>query len=190
MRKTFVCDDSMIIDIPIRKDRERRSRVMPQEFQCVFQDMFKVFANNGFPKPLGAAQCLTGVSLVSLGLMFYQSSADMLLIFPSILFVLCGMLTYAAGCVPNMRVTKVSFCLNIISFVESVVLLCLSLLDHRLFQDVTSHELKLQTGIKTTVAGLFVVQCFIALFLIYWQSKAVCRQHFNMLPIVQMRLED
>ncbi|XP_077383195.1 uncharacterized protein LOC144022342 [Festucalex cinctus] len=167
MRKTFVCDESIIINIPIRNDSEGRGHALPREFHCVFRDTFKVFASNGFPKPLGRY-------------------VDVLRVCPSILFVLCGMLTYAAGRVPNMRVTKVSFCLNIISFLWSVVSLCLSVihLDH-LFQ-----EPQLQAGINATVVVLFAVESLIALFLIYWQSKAVCRQHFNTLPIVQMRHED
>ncbi|XP_077432342.1 uncharacterized protein LOC144058027 isoform X1 [Vanacampus margaritifer] len=189
MRKTFVCDDAMIINIPIEKDNEGRGHAMPRDFHCVFRDTFKVFAYNGFPRPLGAAQGLAGVSLVSLGLIA-QRYADMLLICPSILFVVCGMLTYAAGRVPNMRVTKLSFCLNIISFLWSVVSICLSVINRHLFPEATSQELKLQTGINATVVGLFAVESLIAVFLIYWQSKAVCRQHFNTLPIVQLSQED
>ncbi|XP_077432343.1 uncharacterized protein LOC144058027 isoform X2 [Vanacampus margaritifer] len=112
MRKTFVCDDAMIINIPIEKDNEGRGHAMPRDFHCVFRDTFKVFAYNGFPRPLGAAQGLAGVSLVSLGLIA-QRYADMLLICPSILFVVCGMLTYAAGRVPNMRVLPVVCCVNL-----------------------------------------------------------------------------
>ncbi|XP_061530911.1 uncharacterized protein LOC133401677 isoform X3 [Phycodurus eques] len=159
MGKTFVCDDSMIINICIGKDSEGRGlAMMPREFSCVFQDMFKVFAYNGFPKPLG--------------------------------FVLCGILTYAAGHVPNMRVTKVAFCLNIICFLCSAVSLCLSVLDLHSFQRFTSSKLELHTGIKATVVCLLAMESFITLFLIYWQSKAVCRQHFNTLPIVQLKQEN
>ncbi|XP_061632804.1 uncharacterized protein LOC133479613 isoform X2 [Phyllopteryx taeniolatus] len=191
MRKTFVCDDSTIITICLGKDSEGRGlAMMPREFSCVFQDMFKVFAYNGFPKPLGAAQCLAGVLIITLNLMIHQGYINMLLIFPSILFVLCGILTYVAGHVPNMCVTKVAFCLNIISFLCSAVSLCLSVLDLHSFQRLTSSELKLHTGIKATIVCLLAMESFITLFLIYWQSKAVCRQHFNTLPIVQLKQED
>ncbi|XP_061530910.1 uncharacterized protein LOC133401677 isoform X2 [Phycodurus eques] len=161
MGKTFVCDDSMIINICIGKDSEGRGlAMMPREFSCVFQDMFKVFAYNGFPKPLGAAQCLAGVLIITLNLMIHQGYIKMLVIFPGILFVLCGILTYAAGHVPNMRVR------------------------------FTSSKLELHTGIKATVVCLLAMESFITLFLIYWQSKAVCRQHFNTLPIVQLKQEN
>ncbi|XP_061144891.1 uncharacterized protein LOC133160835 isoform X2 [Syngnathus typhle] len=191
MRKTFVSDDSMIINIYIRKNSEGRGHVMPREFKCVFRDSFKVFAYNGFPKPLGAAQCLAGVMFFSLGLIYRPMlHADIFIILPSISFVLCGMLTYAAGSVPNMRVTKVSFCLNVISFLESAVLLCLCLLDLALNWRDVEHESKLQMGIGVTASVLLLVESLIALFLIYWESKAVCRQYFNSLPIIQLRQEE
>ncbi|XP_061632807.1 uncharacterized protein LOC133479613 isoform X5 [Phyllopteryx taeniolatus] len=114
MRKTFVCDDSTIITICLGKDSEGRGlAMMPREFSCVFQDMFKVFAYNGFPKPLGAAQCLAGVLIITLNLMIHQGYINMLLIFPSILFVLCGILTYVAGHVPNMCVLPVFRCVTL-----------------------------------------------------------------------------
>ncbi|KAM9806105.1 uncharacterized protein ACBT44_013607 [Syngnathus typhle] len=191
MRKTFVSDDSMIINIYIRKNSEGRGHVMPREFKCVFRDSFKVFAYNGFPKPLGAAQCLAGVMFFSLGLIYRPMlHADIFIILPSISFVLCGMLTYAAGSVPNMRVTKVSFCLNVISFLESAVLLCLCLFDLALNWRDVEHESKLQMGIGVTASVLLLVESLIALFLIYWESKAVCRQYFNSLPIIQLRQEE
>ncbi|XP_068507921.1 uncharacterized protein [Syngnathus scovelli] len=191
MRKTFVSDDSMIINISIRKDSEGWGYVMPREFKCVFRDVFKVFAYNGFPKPLGAAQCVAGVTFFSLGLIYPSIlRADIFILLPSIWFVLCGMLTYAAGSVPNMRLTKVSFCLNIISFLESTVLLCLFLLNRALYWGDAEHESKLQMGIRVTAYVLLLVESLIALFLIYWESKAVCRQYFNTLPIIQLRQEE
>ncbi|XP_061919006.1 uncharacterized protein LOC133660008 isoform X3 [Entelurus aequoreus] len=142
MKETFVSDASMIFTIPIGSDTEGCGHVMPREFQCVFQDTFKVFANRGFPKPLAAAQCLIGVSVVSLGVMFYLTQS-MFHIFPSIVFVLSGMLSYAAGHAPDMRV--------------------------------------LHVAVGAMILSLLVAESFTALFLIYWQSKAVCRQHLNTL---------
>nr|XP_057940512.1 uncharacterized protein LOC131137039 isoform X1 [Doryrhamphus excisus]XP_057940513.1 uncharacterized protein LOC131137039 isoform X1 [Doryrhamphus excisus]XP_057940515.1 uncharacterized protein LOC131137039 isoform X1 [Doryrhamphus excisus]XP_057940516.1 uncharacterized protein LOC131137039 isoform X1 [Doryrhamphus excisus] len=185
MRKTFVCDDSMIITIPIGRRTHGRGHVMPREFQCVYRDTFKVFAIRGFPKPLGAAQCLTGLWLVILGLIFHQTGS-VFHIFPNILFLLCGMLTFAAGHVPNMRVIKVSLCLNIVGFFWSVVAVCLSVTDYHLSQ----HFNKLHVAVKVTTVSLLVVENLTALFLIYRQSKAVCRQHFNTLPIIQLKHED
>ncbi|XP_054637264.1 uncharacterized protein LOC129184862 isoform X2 [Dunckerocampus dactyliophorus] len=183
--KTFVCDDSMIITIPIGTHTAGRGPLMPREFQCVFRDTFKVFSIRGFPKPLGAAQCLTGLSLVILGLMFHQTGS-VFSIFPSILFVLCGTLTFAAGHLPNMRVIKLSFCLNIISFLWSVVAVCLSVIDYCL----SEHFNKLHVAVKMLIVSLLVVENLTALFLIYWQSKAVCRRHFNTLPIIQLKHDD
>nr|XP_057940517.1 uncharacterized protein LOC131137039 isoform X2 [Doryrhamphus excisus] len=166
MRKTFVCDDSMIITIPIGRRTHGRGHVMPREFQCVYRDTFKVFAIRGFPKPLGAAQCLTGLWLVILGLIFHQTGS-VFHIFPNILI-------------------KVSLCLNIVGFFWSVVAVCLSVTDYHLSQ----HFNKLHVAVKVTTVSLLVVENLTALFLIYRQSKAVCRQHFNTLPIIQLKHED
>ncbi|XP_061919005.1 uncharacterized protein LOC133660008 isoform X2 [Entelurus aequoreus] len=187
MKETFVSDASMIFTIPIGSDTEGCGHVMPREFQCVFQDTFKVFANRGFPKPLAAAQCLIGVSVVSLGVMFYLTQS-MFHIFPSIVFVLSGMLSYAAGHAPDMRVMKLSFFLNIISFLWSVVATCLLVIDilyNRIYDDVQLH-----VAVGAMILSLLVAESFTALFLIYWQSKAVCRQHLNTLPIIQLTHED
>ncbi|XP_057689823.1 uncharacterized protein LOC130914557 [Corythoichthys intestinalis] len=189
MRKAFVCVDAIIINIPIGKDSEGLGPVMPKEFQCVFRDSFKVFTYYGYPKPLGAAQFLAGV-LIAILSGLNQTYVNLLVIFSNTPFLLGGMLTYAAGHVRNIRVIKVSFCLNIISFLWSIVLLCLTILNHNLFQDVTLQEFKSQTGMKATIGSLLAAESLMALFLILWQSKAVCRQHFNTLPIVQLKLED
>ncbi|XP_072769114.1 uncharacterized protein [Nerophis lumbriciformis] len=188
MKETFVSDDSMVFIIPIGSDTEGYGHVMPREFQCVFQDTFKTFAHRGFPKPLAAAQCLIGVSVVSLGVMFYLTQS-MFHIFPSIVFVLSGMLSYAAGHAPNMRVMKLSFCLNIISFLWSVVATCLLVIDI-LYDRRTYDDVKLHVAVGVMILSLLVAESCTALFLIYWQSRAVCRQHFNTLPIIQLTHED
>lgn len=56
MKKTFVCDDSMIITIPLGGLMNiREVQLMPEMFHCVFKDFYKVFAINGRPKPLGVS---------------------------------------------------------------------------------------------------------------------------------------
>uniref|UniRef100_A0A3B4GFU2 Uncharacterized protein n=1 Tax=Pundamilia nyererei TaxID=303518 RepID=A0A3B4GFU2_9CICH len=128
----------MIITIPIGSLRDLRDgQLMPEKFHCVFRDSYKVFA----------AQAIAGVFLFTLGLVQKNSPSVLLYTLPSILFVVCGMLSFAAGKFPNMHVTKLSFSLNIISFFWSVAAFSLAL----------------------------------AIFLIYWLSKAVCREHFNTL---------
>lgn len=56
VKKTFVCDDSMIITIPLSGLMNvREAQLMPETFHCVFKDFYKVFAINGRPKPLGVS---------------------------------------------------------------------------------------------------------------------------------------
>ncbi|XP_077455622.1 uncharacterized protein LOC144073560 isoform X2 [Stigmatopora argus] len=190
MRKIFVCDDSMVINISIGKDSEGLGPMLPKEFNCVFRDSFKVFVSNGHPKPFGAAQFLAGVLIVILILfyplnIFYHLYDKLLFILPNILFLLGGILTYAAGHIRNIRVTKVSLCLNMSSFLWSTLGLCFTILSHN-----QSSESKLQKGMQVTITCLFAAESLMALFLIVWQSKAVCRQHFNTLPLIQLKLED
>ncbi|XP_077577438.1 uncharacterized protein LOC144199573 isoform X2 [Stigmatopora nigra] len=188
MKKTFVCDESMVINISIGKDSEGLGPVFPKEFHCKFRDSFKVFAYNGHPKPLGATQCLVGVLIVIL-IRFYTPNIyqlyNLIIILPNILFLLSGILTYAAGHIRNIRVTKVSLCLNMSSFLWSIWGLCLTIISHN-----QSQNSKLQKGMQVTLMCLFVAESLIALFLIVWQNKAVCRQHFNTLPLIQLKLED
>ncbi|XP_039974615.1 uncharacterized protein LOC120784686 isoform X2 [Xiphias gladius] len=152
MKKTFVCNDSMIITIPIGNLKDHGAgQLMPEKFQCVFRDPYKVFVIKGRPKPLGAAQAIAGVFLCILGLIL-DKMINMIYTLPSVLFVVCGMLSYAAGKAPHMYMV-----LN---------------------------------GINGLVMSLLVVENLVALFLIYWLSKAVCRQHFNTLPIILLKQGD
>lgn len=59
MKNTFVCDESIMITIPIRRLKDAKNvQVMPEEFRCVYRDAFKVFAYNGKPKPVGVSQII------------------------------------------------------------------------------------------------------------------------------------
>uniref|UniRef100_A0A3Q3LVY4 Uncharacterized protein n=1 Tax=Mastacembelus armatus TaxID=205130 RepID=A0A3Q3LVY4_9TELE len=184
MKKTFICNDSMIITIPIGSLKDAGDgQLMPEKFHCVFRDFYKVFVLKGKPKPLGAAQIIAGVFLCALGLVKTDTISYML---PSILFMVSGMLSYASGQSPNMCVAKLSFSMNIISFFWSIgaFSLCLMLLPS------TSANDQLSRGISGLVMFLLIVENLIALFLIYWLSKAVCRQHFNTLPIILLKQRD
>ncbi|XP_035862153.1 uncharacterized protein LOC116062781 isoform X1 [Sander lucioperca] len=190
MKKTFACDESMIITIPIGSLRDAgEGQLMPEKFQCVYKDSYKIFAIKGKPKPLGAAQAIAGVFIVSLGLIFTQTE-DFIRFYtlPSVLFVVCGMLSYAAGQSPNMHVTKLSFSLNIVSFFWSVAAVCLCMI--RFHVPLEEHNVKVHQGIKGLIMILLVVEKLIAISLIYWLSKAVCRQHFNTLPIILLKQGD
>ncbi|XP_041797474.1 uncharacterized protein LOC121609833 [Chelmon rostratus] len=191
MKKTFVCDESVIITIPLGSLMDARDgQLMPDKFQCVYRDSYKVFVVNGKPKPLGAAQAVAGVFILILGLIFSQTGYIQLIIriytLPSVVFVVSGMLSYAAGQSPNMYLTKLSFSLNIISFFWSVAAVCICAFSFSLGLP----NLQLHEGIKGLIMILLVTEKFIALFLIYWLSKAVCRQHFNTLPIILLKQAD
>uniref|UniRef100_A0A4W6DPG6 Uncharacterized protein n=1 Tax=Lates calcarifer TaxID=8187 RepID=A0A4W6DPG6_LATCA len=197
MKKSFQCNESMIITIPIGNLREAGAgQLMPEKFHCVFKDSYKVFANKGKPKPLGAAQAIAGVFLCALGVMWTEP-ITMICTLPSVVFVVTGMLSYAAGKAPNMCVAKLSFSLNIISFFWSVAAFSISVIFtqhpplyyyYRYTHD--SPDLMLVRGINGLIMSLLVVENLIALFLIYWLSKAICRQQFNTLPIVLLKQGD
>ncbi|KAM7420665.1 hypothetical protein PAMA_015069 [Pampus argenteus] len=188
MKNTFTCNDSMIITIPIGSLKDaREGQLLPEKFHCVFRDAYKVFAIKGKPKPLGAVQAIAGVFVVTLGLIFTHMEEDIMNLYtlPSTLFVITGFLSYAAGQSPNMHVAKLSFSLNIISFFWSVVNVCLLATMFKHHQPST--DSKVHEGIRYLIVTLLVVETLIALFLIYWLSKAVCRQNFNTLPIILLK---
>ncbi|KAM9310477.1 uncharacterized protein KZ484_026357 isoform 2-T3 [Pholidichthys leucotaenia] len=190
MRNTFVCDDSMIITIPIGSLKDvRRSQLMPEKFHCVYKDSYKVFVIRGRPKPLGAAQSIAGVFLLILGIIL-KDETHLIYALPSVLFVVSGILSCAAGNFPNMHVAKLSFSLNIVSFFWSVaasVICLLSLLNNK---PESGQNIKVTQGICGLIMCLLAIENLIALFLIYWLSKAVCREHFNTLPTILLKQGD
>ncbi|XP_035985006.1 uncharacterized protein LOC118558656 [Fundulus heteroclitus] len=193
MRKTFACDESMIITIPIGSLKNiQEGQLMPENFHCVFRDNYKVFAVRGKPKPLGAAQAIAGVFIFTLGMIYQEQSAMFTCIPSSVLFLISGMLSYAAGKCPNMHVTKLSFSLNIVSFFGSLVAFsyCITMFDHPKNPYNGTKHYQLSHGIVGLIMTLLVFECMMALFLIYWLSKAVCREHFNTLPIIMLKRED
>ncbi|XP_067457793.1 uncharacterized protein [Thunnus thynnus] len=191
MKNTFACDDSMIITIPLGSLRDARDgQLMPEKFHCVFKDSYKVFVIRGKPKPFGAAQAIAGVFVITLGLIFTQTDGFIkYYTLPSLLYVVSGFLTYAAGQSPNMHVTKLSFSLNIISFFWSIAAVFLCALWFNQPQDAKVHDAP-HGGVKGLIMTLLLVEKIIALFLIYWLSKAICRQHFNTLPIILLKQGD
>ncbi|XP_023187228.1 uncharacterized protein LOC111608184 [Xiphophorus maculatus] len=187
MKKTFICNESMIITIPIGSLKNiQEGQLMPENFHCVFRDNFKVFVVRGKPKPLGAAQAIGGVFIFTLG---WISSNILIIIFsaPSVVFLISGLVSFAAGKCPNMHVTKLSFSLNILSFFWSLVAFGLHIC---ILRDFRWTNEKFYMGITGLIITLLVFECMMALFLIYWQSKAVCREHFNTLPIIILKQEE
>uniref|UniRef100_A0A3B4AEA3 Uncharacterized protein n=1 Tax=Periophthalmus magnuspinnatus TaxID=409849 RepID=A0A3B4AEA3_9GOBI len=141
-RKTFLCDESMVITIPIGNLRNARDgELMPQKFYCVFKDSYKVFARNGKPKSLGAAQVITGIFLLTLGFIF------------------------------NTKMMKWNVLRKCIYFfLWSIVVNCYTLYG--------------------LIIGLLFMEDIIAIFLMYWLSKAVCRDNFNSLPTILLKQGD
>ncbi|XP_064802808.1 membrane-spanning 4-domains subfamily A member 4D-like isoform X1 [Oncorhynchus masou masou] len=187
MKYTFQSDECMVITIPLGSLRDaQEGQLMPENFHCVFKDVYKVFLK-GQPKALGAAQLIAGVLVLILGLLFVQQcSFDLIYTMPSVLFVAAGMLTYAAGHSPSMCVTKLSFSLNIVScfWTAAAVVLC-TVPPHCFHGD---HQ-EVFSGIKWMIVVLLVIELVVAMVAIYWESKAVCRQHFNILPMVTLKQE-
>ncbi|KAL0985465.1 hypothetical protein UPYG_G00157230 [Umbra pygmaea] len=185
MRYTFYSDECMVINIPLGSLRDaKEGQLMPEKFHCVFKDVYKVFLR-GQPKALGAAQIIAGVLVLILGcLQVNEHQENLFYILPGLLFVAAGLLTYGAGHSPNIFVTKLSFSFNIISFfgtVGALVFCCITFLTH--FQASKN----VPDGVRAIIATLLVIELVISLVLIYLESKAVCRQHFNVLPMVTLK---
>lgn len=52
---TFLCDETMVITIPVGMRDMPGEHSVPEKFHCVFRDFYKVFVINGKPKPLGVS---------------------------------------------------------------------------------------------------------------------------------------
>uniref|UniRef100_A0A3B3Q5G6 Si:ch211-269k10.5 n=1 Tax=Paramormyrops kingsleyae TaxID=1676925 RepID=A0A3B3Q5G6_9TELE len=103
---TFKCDECIVITIPLVKgDRGQSETLTPEKFHCVFKDSYKVF-RKGQPKVLGIAQIVTGLLVITLGLVhMYKIPGILTYTMPSLLFVASGIVSYGAGHSPNMCVT-------------------------------------------------------------------------------------
>ncbi|XP_051575431.1 membrane-spanning 4-domains subfamily A member 4D-like [Myxocyprinus asiaticus] len=193
MRYTFKPDDCMVITIPLASIRNvRDGQLMPDKFSCIFKDAYKVFLK-GRPKELGTAQLSIGIFIICVGALMVQEYglSHLMYILPSALFIASGILTFAAGSSPLMPVVKLSFIFNIISLFWSIAA---QVICHLIDSD-TSHEKqnssgsmeRMFVGLKVMVGILCGFELILALILIYWESKAVCRPHFNTLPLITIK---
>ncbi|XP_056115381.1 membrane-spanning 4-domains subfamily A member 4D [Rhinichthys klamathensis goyatoka] len=194
MRYTFKPDDCMVISIPLGSVRNmREGQLMPEKFTCIFKDTYKVFLK-GRPKELGAAQLSIGAFVICIGFLiaFDYSLSHLVYTLPSALFIASGILTFAAGKSPFMPVVKLSFVFNIISLFWSIaaIVLC-SLLNDRgnTFNSSTDDisKTRMFVGLKVVIGVLCGLELILALVLIYWESKAICRSHFNTLPMITIK---
>ncbi|KAG9283813.1 hypothetical protein AMEX_G2625 [Astyanax mexicanus] len=187
MRYTFKSDDCMVITIPLANLRSARDgQLMPEKFSCVFKDMYKVFLR-GRPKSLGAAQITTGVFILCLGaiIISYFGSEHAIHVIPSSVFIGCGILTYAAGHSPLMPVMKMSFVFNIIGLFWAIAALAICPLTP--FTSAKPEHNKMYIGLKGVLVVLHALQFILAAVMIFWESKAVCRTHFNTLPMITLK---
>uniref|UniRef100_A0A8C1SAP8 Si:ch211-269k10.5 n=1 Tax=Cyprinus carpio TaxID=7962 RepID=A0A8C1SAP8_CYPCA len=196
MRYTFKPDDCMVISIPLGNLKNvRDGQLMPEKFTCIFKDAYKVFLK-GRPKELGAAQLCIGVFVICIGSLITLEYGPSHLVYtlPSALFIASGILTFAAGNSPVMPVVKLSFVFNIISLFWSItaIVLCPILQEGHPGPPNTpdaSRKIKLFVGLKVVMGVLCGFELILALILIYWESKAVCRAHFNTLPLITIKQE-
>ncbi|XP_026083643.1 membrane-spanning 4-domains subfamily A member 4A-like [Carassius auratus] len=194
MRYTFKPDDCMVISIPLGNLRNvRDGQLMPEKFTCVFKDAYKVFLR-GRPKELGAAQLSIGVFVICIGslIALEYGASHLVYTLPSALFIASGILTFAAGYFPIMPVVKLSFAFNIICLFWSITatVLCPILEEgHPGLPNSpdASGKIKVFWGLKVVICVLCGFELILALILIYWESKAVCRAHFNTLPLITIK---
>uniref|UniRef100_A0A668A8S5 Uncharacterized protein n=1 Tax=Myripristis murdjan TaxID=586833 RepID=A0A668A8S5_9TELE len=159
MRQTFKSDDSMVITIPIRSLRDAR------EGQLLPEKFYCVFKDTYKVfvvrgKPKPLGQDQSDPRS-------QQKELQNLKPFPLI--------------VSFTIQAKLSLSLNIISFFWAVAAFCLSALR------ILLHLLL--NGVSGMIAALLLVEMMIALALIFWLSKAICRQHFNTLPTILLKQE-
>ncbi|MCI4391173.1 hypothetical protein PGIGA_G00131050 [Pangasianodon gigas] len=189
MRYTFKPDDCMVITIPLGSIRNaREGQLMPDKFTCRFKDTYKVF-QRGHPKALGAAQIITAVFILCLGGIIISwlgraPAADIIPIYvvPSILYILCGSLAITAGHTPLMPMMKASFIFNIIGLCLAVITITLCVAD-----TVPYRTDNVRVGLGVVIAVLYGFEFLLSAILIYWESKAVCRAHFNSLPMITLK---
>ncbi|MFT7805416.1 membrane-spanning 4-domains subfamily A member 4D-like [Arapaima gigas] len=187
--KTFKCDDCIVITIPLKRRHGGAQQLLPDRFHCVFKDAYKVFLK-GQPKTLGTLQIVVGLLLVALGLLRMQDFPVVIIYtLPSFLFVVCGLVTYAAGQLPNVCVMKFSFSLNIISFFWALAVLVVYSIYAQQYKQSSGAEMAV--GIDVMIALHLCIEMVAAVLLIYWESKAICRNHFNILPLINFKfMED
>ncbi|KAK1806402.1 hypothetical protein P4O66_004921 [Electrophorus voltai] len=187
MRYTFATDDCMVITIPLGNVKTtQHGDLMPEKFSCVFKDVYKVFLK-GRPKALGVAQLTAAVFVLCLGGMLIHKSSpdttqlnDAFYTIPSAVFIVCGILTYAAGLSPVMYVMKMSFIFNIIGLFWAITTFAL-------FSIKVSSTNSMIVGLRSVITVLHVLELVLAAILIFWESKAVCRAHFNTLPMITLK---
>ncbi|XP_047664461.1 uncharacterized protein LOC125138337 isoform X2 [Tachysurus fulvidraco] len=158
MRYTFKPDDCMVITIPLTSVRNAaEGQLMPDKFSCRFKDTYKVY-QRGWPKALG--------------------------------FFVSGSLAIAAAQTPLMPLMKVSFVFNIISLclaISLVIYTCVEISEEYYGFYGPLQTFKMWMGLNWMFLVLFLFEFLLSVILIHWESKALCRTHFNSLPMITLK---
>ncbi|XP_017308506.1 membrane-spanning 4-domains subfamily A member 4D [Ictalurus punctatus] len=196
MRYTFKPDDCMVITIPIGSIRNAgEGQLMPDKFTCRFKDTYKVF-QRGRPKALGAAQIIVAVFIMCLGGLLVSWDgrchpsfvrACFIYIIPCILYILCGVLSISAGHTPLMPIMKASFVFNIIGLFSAVIITTIGLIFSSTVHWAYFQSDKMCVGLSVVISVLYAFEFLLSVILIYWESKGLCRAHFNSLPMITLK---
>lgn len=197
MRYTFKPDDCMVITIPIGSIRNaREGQLMPDKFTCRFKDSYKVF-QRGRPKALGAAQIIVTVFIMCLGGILISwdrecshptpTKITFIYIVPSILYLVCGILAISAGHTPLMPMMKASFVFNIIGLFLAIIIITIGPIFTFLGPWDQPEPNKMCAGLSMVNVVLFAFEFLLSAVLIYWESKGLCRAHFNSLPMITLK---
>ncbi|KAG7318029.1 hypothetical protein KOW79_019064 [Hemibagrus wyckioides] len=185
MRYTFKPDDCMVITIPLASVRNaREGQLMPDKFTCRFKDSYKVY-QRGRPKALGVAQIITAVFILCLGgllINFYYYGFLYMFMIPSILYLVSGALAIAAAHAPLMPLMKASFVFNILALCLAIIMTCLTCL-----MTLERYTYEIHTGLGVVMAVMHMFEFLLSVILIHWESKALCRTHFNSLPMITLK---
>ncbi|XP_047664460.1 uncharacterized protein LOC113634374 isoform X3 [Tachysurus fulvidraco] len=158
MRYTFKPDDCMVITIPLTSVRNAaEGQLMPDKFSCRFKDTYKVY-QRGWPKALG--------------------------------FFVSGSLAIAAAQTPLMPLMKVSFVFNIISLclgISLAIFVCVDISITHFHGPPEFIQDRIEMGLIWIFLVLFLFEFLLSVILIHWESKALCRTHFNSLPMITLK---
>ncbi|XP_051790434.1 uncharacterized protein LOC127529755 [Erpetoichthys calabaricus] len=187
MAKTYKADDRMIIKIRYLKSPIDGSN-LPATFNCEFEDSYKVFLK-GNPKGLGIAHIIFGVVNLFLGICLYQPQAKMeiyLTVFswPSFLFILTGSLGILSTCSPNICVVKSFYFTSTMSFLwASTGMVIYSIMATGSPKMEVEQMINAVSTLSAVLHGLEVVVSIVS---VHFAGRAVCRDDFNVLPVIYL----
>ncbi|KAK6471566.1 membrane-spanning 4-domains subfamily A member 12-like [Huso huso] len=189
MAPTYTADDRMIITIPLGKlkDLQRGEKYMPETFSCIFSNSYKLFLK-GQPKALGAVQILIGIVHLACCIVLYQQphqSGSAISTVPSSVFIISGLLTVAAASTPDMCFMKFSFALNVISSLWAAVAFCLIITLAANSSNPPALE-KTIKGIEALIIIFHILELVVSGLTLHFESKALCRDYFNVLPVIYL----